>query len=190
MNIKIDRAYYIYVTAPQGYLLLGGMCNDDVPGWECPRGRAARELRGRGGQSDRWKIRAGRGRGLDEGPQVITPEYYIPPSVRELELGLREGRSERCVRVDRFGMPESHLDVGVMRVGDTKFEDTDVHLSMDLIEPERRRGRRSLSDAVWERLLQQQLVGKENSDGSFDYVLLQKDKDAIGVVTAEGKFVC
>ncbi len=51
---------------------------------------------------------------------------------------LQEGRSDRCVHIDRFGMRKSHLDVGLMRVGDMKFEDMDAHLSIDLIEPEMR----------------------------------------------------
>ncbi|KAL3816467.1 hypothetical protein ACHAXA_009892 [Cyclostephanos tholiformis] len=35
----LDRYYLLDVRAPAGYLLTGGICNDDVLGWECDYGR-------------------------------------------------------------------------------------------------------------------------------------------------------
>lgn len=187
VDIKVDRAYYIYVTAPGGYLLSGGVCNDNVPGWECTYKTmgVSRMLRGNGADVDSAVALR---RSLDGAKARPPPGAYTPPSEAELELGIYEGRSEKCVRVDRFGMPESHLDLGVMRIGDLAFEDTDVELSLDLIEPEidgLQRGRRSLLDVIRERILQQDSVEGQDNDGSF--VLLQKDKEAIGIVAAEGE---
>jgi len=186
VNIKVNRAYYIYVTAPGGYLFSGGVCNDKVPGWECTNAAS----------KDRRSLRVGttsvvgRRRRLNNGAEpkgLPTPDTYIPPSEEELGLGLYAARSENCVRVDRFGKPESHLNLGVMRIGDVKFAETDVELSLDMIKPdiEVRGRRRSLLDDVWERILQQDLVMTQNEDGSYSYVLLQKDKEAIGIVTSE-----
>ena len=79
-----------------------------------------------------------------------------------------------------------------MRIGDVNFGDTEVELAMDLIEPEintrpgRERGLRSLLEDIRERVLQTDPV--KNDDGTYSYVLLQADKDAIGTVTAEGTF--
>jgi len=186
MDIKVNRAYYIYVTAPGGYLFSGGVCNDEVPGWECTN-TASKERRSlRVGTTSVVGQRRRLNNGAD--PKGLhTPDTYIPPSKEELGIGLQAVRSEKCVRVDRFGKPESHLDLGAMRIGDIKFADTDVELSVDLIKPEIevRGRRRSLLDDVWERILQQDLVKTQNEDGSYSYVLLQKDKEAIGIVTSE-----
>mmetsp|Transcript_31540 Transcript_31540/g.60200 ORF Transcript_31540/g.60200 Transcript_31540/m.60200 type:complete len:742 (+) Transcript_31540:4200-6425(+) len=186
MDIMVDRAYYIHVTAPGGYLFSGGVCNDEVPGWECTNAASKDRRSLRVGTTSVVGLRRRLNNGAD--PKGLpTPDTYKPPSEEELGLGLHAVRSEKCVRVDRFGMPESHLDLGAMRIGDVKFADTDVELSVDLIKPEIevRGRRRSLLDAVWERILQQDLVKTQNEDGSYSYVLLQKDKEAIGIVTSE-----
>ena len=48
-------------------------------------------------------------------------------------LGIPEGRSDRCVSVDRQGMPEFTLNLGVMSIGDPlRLATTNVKLILDL----------------------------------------------------------
>ena len=173
IDIKVNRAYYVYVRAPEGYLFSGGVCNDDIEGWDCgdtdlalARRYGGRPLRRglEGAASDQWEERAPPD-GADGAPA------HVPPSERELEIGIREGRSERCVRVDVDGLPDAHLDVGAMRVGDSIFGDTDVALNLDLIRPR------------W-RGLRQKVGGRVLGEGE-GYVLTEEDMDSIGDITSE-----
>lgn len=193
IDIKVNRAYFIWVTAPKGYLFSGQVCNDEIPGKECNYDSDVDKFKYR-----RW-LRGSRA--LCSAPfwcghekenakgHIPSPNIEIPPSDRELQLGIEEGRSEKCVSIDRNGMPESNLDVGVMRTGDHWFSDTTVEMTLDLIEPDivvRGRGLRSFFQGVKERALQSNKV-KRLDDGTYSYVLLQKDKEAIGIIASEGK---
>ena len=62
-----------------------------------------------------------------------SPLVYKPTEA-EMELGVQEGRSERCVSVDREGRPDSNLDIGVFKVGNMWFDDTEVELKLDLVD--------------------------------------------------------
>mmetsp|Transcript_30363 Transcript_30363/g.63460 ORF Transcript_30363/g.63460 Transcript_30363/m.63460 type:complete len:1137 (+) Transcript_30363:166-3576(+) len=199
INIKIDRAYYIQAKAPEGYILSGGVCNDDEPDkeWHCSYGKgvfdkedAAKENQatiqddgggnGRSLRRRRQQRRQQRQRGLT----VAALDGYVEADPKELKLGIREGRSTRCIPIDRMGNPDislkSSLDLGVMRIGDTLFEETEVELGMDLLEGLDSGGRRRLERALQE--FQSDVV----TDGVEKFVVLGgKDGEAIQSVTAE-----
>ena len=117
INIKVNRAYYLQATAPVGYLFTGGVCNDSVPGWTCPKPKnsnvavpsmkSLHELRL--SYSDRFAHNGG-----------------------EDALGLRTGRTAKFVSVDRTGRADGNLDLGVMKVGDVKLDKTEVRMTLDL----------------------------------------------------------
>jgi len=115
---------------------------------------------------------------------------------QELQLGISQGRSDKCVSVDRAGLPSSHLDLGVMKIGDSNFDDTDVELKLDLLDnPEikvpKGRGLKHEGRSLLEVLRERGLVDGEGGgpasacDKGETYCLDQKDKDAIGIVTSE-----
>ena len=117
VDIKVDRSYYIWATAPEGYAFTSGVCNDDVPHWECDR----------------------------------------PNPTDKHALGIREGRSSRCVVVDRTGLPDSTLDLGDLR---EETADVALLLGFDRVR------------ALLEDRASRSLLG-------------ERDKDAIGSVAAE-----
>ena len=210
VDIRVNRSYFIWAKAPEGYLLTGGVCNDDIPGKECPSSSAKlfafgynrrRFLRG-GGSNNKNRI-------LQRGNTIPSQGGKMATfTENEIELGVTEGRSIRCTTVDRQGMPDSRLDIGAMRGGDIEFASTEVDLKLNLIKPElvngkkRRRlrdgeedGEEELSlleliqESVLEGLhhggrdLQSQMVKIE--DGGYSYELKEEDKTAIGKVTSE-----
>ncbi len=134
-----------------------------------------------------------------------SPEYS-PPTPEELALGIRSGRSSGCVNVDRTGLPDSRLDVGVMRIGDIEFSNTEVELNMELVDApeletrllqfmaEQNNHRPNDLPSVTQQSdlspVKEKVEDALKGNGvgsSVGFVLLQKDKDAIGVVTAEGE---
>lgn len=212
------------------------MCNDDIKGWECNYSSAAsfakgygrrnrrqrRELDGSDNEGTLLQLHGQLGdrnandhRNLNEDTNnkaALPPRKTTTtkPSEQELELGIREGRSTKCVTVDRSGMPSAKLDLGVMRIGDVYFEDTKVEMKLDLIQPEievRGRSRElsstgdneqqgeqhsSLMDVVEERIKEEVLGGRDLQsmpivleDGVWVYHLEQDEKEAIGIVTSE-----
>ena len=154
-NIKINRSYFIRAKAPEGFLLTAGACDEanKVKGWEC-NPNAVTE----GDDED------------EEDTEGATP------------LGLREGRSSRCVNVDVQGIPDGTLDLGVMRVGDSKEVKAKVALKMDFASTQRGR-------ALMERVLRGVADGTvakiDGQNGRVRYLLGDEDKAAIGGVTAE-----
>ena len=102
----------------------------------------------------------------------------------------------RCVSVDEAGVPDSRLDLGVMRVGDHNFADTDVVVGVDMISVRRGLHRspgegRSLLELIQERVMERHGRAlnthrkKKNSDGLYVYELAAREEEAIGEVTAE-----
>lgn len=211
VNIKVDRSYLIWAKAPAGYMLTGGVCNDDIPGKECPSSSAKlfamgynrrRFLRGSGSSHKNRILQRGDAMG---GGGSSSQGKMATFTEKEMELGVTEGRSIRCTTVDRQGMPDSRLDIGVMRGGDVEFASTEVDLKLDLIKPELVNGKKrrlrdteelSLLEMIQEsvseglhhggRDLQSQMVKIE--DGGYSYVLKEEDKTAIGMVTSEVSF--
>ena len=103
VDIKVDRSYYINVKAPMGYLLTGGICNDEIGGWECDQGLMS------GGRKRRRRVQQQQ---QQDSKQLELWQH------NETKLGIPEGRSSKCVSVDKTGLTDSTLDIGVMRLGD------------------------------------------------------------------------
>lgn len=212
IDIMVNRSYYVYLRAPAGYLLSGGVCNDKVPGWKCTYSAASVFAKGyhdknNNNRKSRFLLRGssfwgGKGSRPDLQGRLLSGANAIPtgqvanananaakntkPSVDELELGISEGRSSRCVAVDRGGMPDSRLDIGLMRLGDVHFEDTNVELKLDLIQPEIEVRGRTLMEVIQEKLMERH--GVRDLQSNF-YVLDREDEEAIGIVTSEVSFV-
>ena len=132
VDIKVDRSYYINVKAPTGYLLTGGICNDEL---------------GEGQQQkQQWACGNHGVLGADYGEVVAE---WIPQQQQEQEkesqqlevaalwqhnetnLGLAKGRSSKCVSVDKAGLTDSTLDIGVMRLGDVRTFVVGYHVVLD-----------------------------------------------------------
>lgn len=215
INIKVNRAYYIYAEAPAGYLFTGGICNDEVQGWECPKTSAEKFITS-GENDERRKMSrllqhydlgdgshrnvegsGGVGRYLSRLLQSSVSVSTTTSSSYTFSqggnaLGLREGRSDRCVTVDRTGLPDSTLDLGVMRVGDVKIANTEVTLSLNL--DERDDVQEGLAQGNRKRELVSSLIVDENRErwlreamdlGQGRYLLSQEDRNSIGIITAE-----
>jgi len=111
-------------------------------------------------------------------------------------MGIPEGRSDRCVNIDRRGLPDFALNMGVMHIADPHTQKkTEVKLSMDIETVEAINNRRlvELIKELRERK-EKQVQRKRALRGADDdteeddenYFLLEdKDIEAIGSVTAE-----
>lgn len=114
VDIKVDRSYYINVKAPMGYLLTGGVCNDEIGGWECNTDDYD--------QGGLMMMSGGRQRRAQEQQQEQDDpkqqQLELLWQHNETKLGIPEGRSSKCVSVDKAGLTDSTLDIGVMRLGD------------------------------------------------------------------------
>ena len=134
VDIKVDRSYYINVKAPTGYLLTGGVCNDDNDDefWDwrkCGEGGILEGLSSYydgegGGRRDLMGQVTRRRRVLQQqqGQDDATTQQQQQLELwqhSETKLGIPEGRSSKCVSVDQDGLVDSTLDIGVMRLGDT-----------------------------------------------------------------------
>jgi hypothetical protein len=192
------------------------VCNDDVTGWECEYNYAsdafAAGAYGGGGRrmghnfSPRELQPTNNVANGTEGDvvEVVNPNAKLP-SERELELGVREGRSSNCVSVDRAGVPDARFDLGAMRVGDHDFDDAEVVLGVNMINIQRKLQRstpsgsdgRSLIGHIRRRIMERyngrDLSSREkerNSDGLMVYDLASDEEEAIGEVTAEVTLSC
>eukprot|EP00804_Cyclotella_cryptica_P000418 CCRYP_020910-RB/>CCRYP_020910-RB protein AED:0.02 eAED:0.02 QI:301/1/1/1/1/1/2/962/712 len=123
IDIKVNRAYFIQAEAPAGYLFTGGVCNDDIPGWKCPSTSIERDTPD---AADSIKAL--------QNDRVTYANNFMNGG--ENALGLRQGRSIRCVSVNRTGRVDGTLDLGVMKVGDVLLDHTEVRLSLDLANVE------------------------------------------------------
>jgi len=185
INIKAEKSYFVYLSAPPGYSFSEGVCNDNVPGHECPHTSAsifAYNYR----KKNRFLLRGSDRRRLQRSPPPSDANEIVEPTDDELELGVTEGRSIKCVAVDRTGMPDGRIDVGVFRFGDVSFAKTKVDLKLDLIKPDvvYRELYGSLLDSDQDnRVLQSEMV--QVKDKGYSYDLTLKDKESIGKVTSE-----
>lgn len=204
-NIKVNRSYFITATAPQGYLFTYGICNDDIAGWECDHqvrrlNRAERYV-GKGGRF--LQEVAVEAEGTDEAAGLA-----LTPTEAENSLGISTGRSTKCISVDKSGFADGTLDLGVMRLGDSKEAVTKVALLLDFDDAvasanqtsgaaaEGRDRHRNLHRNLIERQIREQLLRgvqrgsitvhpHPDSRGRTRYLLGEEDKAAIGSVTAE-----
>lgn len=104
-NIRVARSYYIQVSAPMGYLFTGGVCNDDIAGWECPIYNLASNFVSLDSNNnnntsntsntttDSYNRR--RQQQIDESAKQITNPNAAEPSDRDLDIGIRVGRSSK-----------------------------------------------------------------------------------------------
>jgi len=76
---ELDTYYFLHVTAPEGFLLTSGVCNDDVFGWDCEYKNAVAAL-SRSAESDRPDIdigvRTGRSPKCTQGGSKKAPLYF------------------------------------------------------------------------------------------------------------------
>lgn len=203
INIKVNRAYYIEAEAPVGFLFTGGVCNNAVPGWACPKPTTAGSFSAvGGGTSTNMKS-------LNAEQRESFSEKFLN-NQGEDALGLRVGRSTRCVSVDRTGKVDGNLDLGVMRSGDVKLDKTEVRVTLDLGDVENsikemhikddngEGGNRRLSilqrllsvfsndnDNENQQSLQDRILRGATHLGNNRYLLQDSDQYAIGVVTSE-----
>jgi hypothetical protein len=197
INIKVNRAYYIEATAPAGYLFTGGVCNDSVPGWRCPRPNKAADNFSSFNAVGEQNLKN----------MHLERESFGDKFVNAGEdaLGLRTGRSLRCVSVDRSGRVDGNLDLGAMKVGDVKLDRTEVRMSLNLRDLEEsaaslKESHEKESDGGGGRLLSgalrrlQNLLGMSSLSSTSQedhhqvhsrYLLEEEDEYAIGVIAAE-----
>ncbi|KAL7466002.1 hypothetical protein ACHAXS_007637 [Conticribra weissflogii] len=204
-NIKVNRSYFITATAPQGFLFTYGICNDDIAGWECDHGTRRLHLAKRYGHSVANgegrlladEASAAEGGGSDSAAQLV-------PTDSENSLGISTGRSTKCISVDKAGFADGTLDLGVMRLGDSKEAVTKVALLLDFDDAVAGAGgaaaasvrdRQLLRQTHRQPILDQLLRGvrrgtvsvhpRPDSAGRTRYLLGDEAKAAIGSVTAE-----
>eukprot|EP00804_Cyclotella_cryptica_P026172 CCRYP_009765-RD/>CCRYP_009765-RD protein AED:0.17 eAED:0.17 QI:465/1/1/1/0.71/0.62/8/239/692 len=215
VNIKVDRSYAVKVEAPDGYLFTNGICNDDERGWECEYTRASgRNLQGESQgwfhwpskliegyeetEEGGWGIARGwfstvqqwtyRGIGGQQGRRLATDTSGSHAkdgnkSTKAYAVGITSGRSSSCIAVDRFGIPDQSLDLGVMRIGDSKAAETDVALVLDFDDAVS--SQRSRKRGLKEMIADATELPRDEHSNVRRYLLAEKDKNAIGSVTAE-----
>ena len=180
-NIPVNRAYFIRATAPNGYLFTSGICSDEATmigsRWECPWDSSGNAL-------------------VYGGTTNLGNSSFIYEAEGESALGIKIGRSTKCVMVNRAGIPDGPLDLGFMRIGDSKEASTNVTLVLDFENGTN--PRRSLKE-LKARILRGVHTGDttilEDTTGihpvtghsirTVRYLLGEEDKAAIGTVTAE-----
>lgn len=161
----LERWYYVHVEAPKGYLFTAGICNDEEEGWECKYSN----------QLDVQEAAAPTRRLLDLEAEDLP----------ETSFGIQSGRSTSCVYIDKTGTVDQLINFGVMKVGDTREAVANVALVLGFdnavaaLDPNRRR----LAD-----IIRRAVAVDEVDDGvtvTTRYLLGDRDKAAIGTVTAE-----
>jgi len=159
----LDRYYYVQVDAPEGFLFTSGVCDDSVPGWECDYSIAVDS----DGDDNRKLARV-----VNRGDIKA--------------IGIESGRSTTCVFVDRKGVVQAPINFGIMRVGDTKDLETNVALVLDFDDKHDKSNNRHRQ--LLEQIVRRATVLDEHDDGvtvTTRYLLGERDKAAIGTVTAE-----
>mmetsp|Transcript_33036 Transcript_33036/g.69326 ORF Transcript_33036/g.69326 Transcript_33036/m.69326 type:complete len:604 (-) Transcript_33036:674-2485(-) len=176
----LEKWYLVEVEAPNQYLFTAGICNDDIPGWECNYDPTATT-------STRRRIQADDADDADDDNAVAV----------DTSRGISTGRSTSCVYVNKLGevlkpdenneLKMSSINFGVMRIGDSQGVTTSVALVLQFdgdSGPSNPELRRLLSDA-----LARATPLDEEDDGAGTittrYLLGEVDKAAIATVTAE-----
>ena len=174
----LQRHYYIKVDTPNEFLITTGACNDDVRGFECDYSTAVQDV-----------VSDARALSVDAPQRDLNAAsaFAVSSASAPRPLGIRSGRSERCVYVDSEGNVEFNIDFGIMKVDDSRTVDTNVALLLEFDEeavPESP----SLRGRSLEAMLNRATVLGESRDGTLTttrYLLGDDDKLAIGTVTAE-----
>ena len=124
-NIKVARSYYVQVSAPMGYLFTGGgVCNDEIVGWECPIYNGNSSLasdfvssdsssssnnknnnnnnnsnyNADGSNNRRRRLVVNESAAAAAAAVQITNPNAAEPSDRDLDIGIRVGRSSKVRR--------------------------------------------------------------------------------------------
>mmetsp|Transcript_9352 Transcript_9352/g.13912 ORF Transcript_9352/g.13912 Transcript_9352/m.13912 type:complete len:722 (+) Transcript_9352:128-2293(+) len=100
-NVQLERAYYVEATAPSGFNLTSGICNDD--------------LVNQGLLDTSWAC---------DNPAALTTGSSGVGSVNT-------GRSRDCIYVDRTGNVTGVINLGVMQIGDSTPLTTNVALLLN-----------------------------------------------------------
>lgn len=182
-NLVIPRArryYYVQVRAPNGFLFTTGLCNDEEPGWECDYATVIETAESEGGGRRRdMMIR----RNLQEGAALSS-------STSEAIRGISFGRS-KCVYVNSDGDVETTSpSFGVMRVGDSRETGANISLVLEFDEngASTTAGGRHKARKLMADVLRRATVLDSYDEGgtvTTRYLLGDRDKTAIGTVTAE-----
>jgi len=86
--------------------------------------------------------------------------------------------NNQCVSIDAAGVPESRFDdLGVMRIGDLQFDETDVSLGVDMADVRR--------ELLSSRGLDSHRKKIARDDGRYVYELADREAESIGEITAE-----
>lgn len=157
-NVQLERAYYVEATAPSGFNLTSGVCNDDLvnqglldPSWACDN--AAAYTTGSSGVGS-----------------------------------VNTGRSRECIYVDRTGNVTGVINLGVMQIGDSTPLSTNVALLLNFDNGSTiatAGGRRRHLEELISRATKVSTRDEEAESGYRRYLLSEFDRKTIGTVTAE-----
>ena len=155
------------VDAPNGYLFTSGICNDNERGWECEYYNGSNK------------------RMLKDSTDIHSKESAQGKKMNtEYALGITSGRSIDCITVSDTGIPDKELNFGVLRIGDNKVANADVALVLEFdddddVASNKRLLKEMVRDAV-------ELARRDEVSSTVRrYLIDEKDKKAIGSVTAE-----
>jgi len=117
-NVQLERAYYVEATAPSGFNLTSGVCNDDLvnqglidQSWAC--NNAVASATGSSGSGS-----------------------------------ISTGRSRECIYVDRTGNVTGVINLGVMQIGDSTPLSTNVAILLNFDNGSTGNGRRHLEGLI------------------------------------------
>ena len=158
-NVQLERAYYVEATAPSGFNLTSGICNDDL---------VSQGL-------------------LDEAWACNNAAAYITGSSGVGSVNT--GRSRECIYVDRTGNVTGVINLGVMQIGDSTPLTTNVALLLNFDDGSSstsagRHQRRHLEEVI-SRATKISTPQEEAESGYHRYLLSEFDRKTIGTVTAE-----
>lgn len=211
----LQRHYMIRAKAPAGYKITTGACNDAIPGFACDYSRAIQAVT----DEQRFLQTHSKSNTLPK-PQAPDPGSFASGLVQQqakpknaedhVPLGITEGRSDRCVYIDREGSVEFPINFGVMREGDSlevgtnvalvlafDTNDADTSVAEGGSEEEETNStavegtppaRRGLEERLLEELVRRATVVDETDNGltrTTRYLLDDKARSSIGTVTAE-----
>mmetsp|Transcript_16993 Transcript_16993/g.24003 ORF Transcript_16993/g.24003 Transcript_16993/m.24003 type:complete len:740 (+) Transcript_16993:138-2357(+) len=100
-NVQLEKAYYVEATAPSGFNLTSGICNDD--------------LVNQGLLDESWAC--------DNAAAYTTGSSGVG--------SVNTGRSRECIYVDRTGNVTGVINLGVMQIGDSTPLSTNVALLLN-----------------------------------------------------------
>lgn len=157
-NVQLEKAYYVEATAPSGFNLTSGICND--------------ELVNQGLLDESWAC---------NNAAASTTGFSGVGSVNT-------GRSRECIYVDRTGNVTGVINLGVMQIGESTPLTTNVALLLNFDNGSNGastgRHQRHLEELI-SRATKVSTPDEEAESGYHRYLLSEFDRKTIGTVTAE-----